>query len=65
MPPEKIYDALLAAKTAECGTIVFKDGRSAKGAIIFNPLKGTGRVIDADKEYSVNFNISDVGQVRY
>ena len=50
MVPEKIYDALVSARTADKVTLFFRDGRAVSGALIFNPFKGSGRVIDVDKE---------------
>jgi len=65
MAPEKIYDALLAAATAEMVTITFKDGRVVTGALIFNPFKGTGRVIDPVREASINFDVQDIRDLRF
>ena len=45
MTQEKIYDALQGARTADKVTVHFKNGRAATGALIFNPFKGSGRVI--------------------
>ena len=65
MAPEKIYDALLAAATAEMVTITFNDGRVVTGALIFNPFKGTGRVIDPVREASINFDVQDIRDLRF
>jgi len=61
---EKIYDMLLNSKTADKVTVHFKDGRSSTGALIFNPFKGSGRVIDVDKESSIDFAIEDVRELK-
>ncbi|MEC8493624.1 MAG: hypothetical protein VXZ39_01800 [Planctomycetota bacterium] len=64
MSQEKIYDALQGARTADKVTVYFKDGRAATGALIFNPFKGSGRVIDIDKEASIDFAIENIRELR-
>ena len=64
MIPEKIYDTLLGARTADKVTIHFKDGRAVHGALIFNPFKGTGRIINIDQELSVDFSIEDIRDLK-
>lgn len=63
--PEKIYDMLLNARTADKVTVHFKDGRVIAGALIFNPFKGTGRLIDVEKEASIDFAIEDIRDLRF
>jgi hypothetical protein len=62
--PEKIYDLLLGARTADKVTLHFKDGRVVSGALIFNPFKGTGRVINIDQEVSVDFSVDDIRDLK-
>jgi hypothetical protein len=64
MIPEKIYDTLMGARTADKVTIHFKDGRAVQGALIFNPFKGTGRIINIDQELSVDFSIDDIRDLK-
>jgi hypothetical protein len=64
MLPGKIYDMLLTARTADKVTVHFKDGRIVHGALIFNPFKGTGRVINIDQEVSVDFAIDDIRDLK-
>ena len=64
MGAEKIYDTLLAARTADKVNIHFKDGRFVHGALIFNPFKGTGRIINIDQEQSVDFAVDDIRELR-
>ena len=63
--PEKIYDMLINSKTADKVTVHFKDGRSVTGALVFNHYKGTGRLIDIEKETSIDFAIEDVRNLRF
>ena len=63
--PEKIYDMLLNARTADKVTVHFKDGRVIAGALIFNPFKGTGRLIDIEKESSIDFAIENIRDLRF
>ena len=64
MGPEKIYDMLLTARTADKITLHLKDGRAVHGALIFNPFKGTGRVINIDLEQSIDFCVDDIRDLR-
>lgn len=62
--PEKIYDILLNARTADKVTLHFKDGRIVHGALIFNPFKGTGRLINIEQELSVDFTVDDIRDLK-
>ena len=62
--PEKIYDILLNARTADKITMHFKDGRVVHGALIFNPFKGTGRLINIEQELSVDFTVDDIRDLK-
>jgi hypothetical protein len=64
MVPERIYDLLLNARTADKVTMRFKDGRIVQGALIFNPFKGTGRLINIERETSVDFSVDDVRELK-
>jgi hypothetical protein len=64
MVPGKIYDMLLGARTADKVTLHFKDGRIVHGALIFNPFKGTGRLINIEQEVSVDFAVDDIRDLK-
>jgi hypothetical protein len=64
MAPGKIYDMLLGIRTADKVTVHFKDGRVVHGALIFNPFKGTGRLINIDQEVSVDFTVDDIRDLK-
>lgn len=63
--PGKIYDMLLGARTADKVTVHFKDGRIVHGALIFNPFKGTGRLINIEQEVSVDFAVDDIRDLKF
>ncbi len=65
LDPEKIYDLLLGARTADLATLHFKDGRVMQGALVFNQFKGTGRLINVDDEVSVDFAIDDIRDLKF
>jgi hypothetical protein len=54
----------LSARTADLATVHFKDGRVVLGALIFNPFKGTGRIINIDQELSIDFAIDDIRDLK-
>ncbi len=64
LSPERIYDALMTSRTADEITLAFKDGRVLNGAMVFNHLKGTGRLINVDEETSIDFEVSELRDVR-
>ncbi len=63
--PERIYDLLLSARTAEVCTVQFKDGRIMRGALVFNQFKGTGRLINVDDEVSLDFSVDDIRDLKF
>ena len=65
LDPDKIYDLLLSARTADIVTVHFRDGRVIRGALIFNQYKGTGRLINVDKEVSIDFDIGEVRDLKF
>jgi hypothetical protein len=62
---QRLYDLLLGARTADKVTLYFKDGRVLHGALIFNPFKGTGRLINIDQEMSTDFAVDQLREVRF
>ncbi|MEW6072537.1 MAG: hypothetical protein AB1726_08090 [Planctomycetota bacterium] len=63
--PERIYDLLLGARTADVCTLHFKDGRVLRGALVFNQFKGTGRLINVDEETSTDFSVDELRDLRF
>lgn len=62
---ELLYDMLLGARTADRVTLLFRDGRTINGSLVFNQFKGTGRLIDVDKELSLDFAIDELRDVKF
>ncbi|MCC7014695.1 MAG: hypothetical protein IT454_19190 [Planctomycetes bacterium] len=62
---QRLYDLLLGARTADKVTLYFRDGRVLHGALIFNPFKGTGRLINIDQEMSVDFAVDQLREVKF
>lgn len=62
--PERIYDILHSARTADKVTMHFRDGRIVHGALIFNPFKGTGRIINIEQEVSVDFAVDEIRDLK-
>ena len=61
---ERVYDLLMNARQADWVELALDDGRRVSGAIIFNEFKGTGRLINVEKEISFDFNVDQVIDVR-
>jgi hypothetical protein len=61
---EKVYDLLMNARQADWVQLSLEDGRCMSGAIIFNEFKGTGRLINVEKEVSFDFNVDQVVDVK-
>ncbi len=61
---EEVYDLLMNARQADWVELSMEDGRRVSGAIIFNEFKGTGRLINVEKEISLDFNVDQVADVK-
>ncbi len=61
----RVFDLLLGARTGDKTTLYFRDGRIVHGAIVFNPFKGHGRLINIDQEYSVDFDVDQLRDVKF
>ena len=62
---QRLYDLLLGARTADKVTLYFRDGRVLNGSLIFNPSKGTGRLINIDQEMSLDFSVDKLREVKF
>ena len=43
----------------------FRDGREENGAITFVERLGRGRIIDIDREFAMDFSISELDSIEY
>ena len=62
---EWLRTRLREARTQPNVTLGFKDGRSYDGAITFVERLGTGRLINVDCEFSMDFHIRELRDVAY
>ena len=62
---DEVYDLLMNARQADWVELFLEDGRSLSGAIIFNEFKGTGRLINVEKEISFDFRVDQVLDVKF
>lgn len=61
---DQVYDMLMNARQADWVELNLDDGRSMAGAIIFNEFKGTGRIINVEEEFSFDFTVDQVVDVK-
>lgn len=61
---DEVYDLLMNARQADWVELHLEDGRNLAGAIIFNEFKGTGRLINVDEEFSIDFHVDQVLHVK-
>lgn len=64
MKTESISIALKRATREEKVRVEFLDGKCVEGAILFNESKGVGKVINVEKEVSVDFKLEQIAKVR-
>ena len=61
----RLQSRLKEARTQPNVKLAFKDGRVVDGAITFVERLGTGRLINVDREFSLDFSIYDLREVSY
>jgi len=62
---EQVFDLLMNARQTNWVTLHFRDGEVVSGAIIFNEYKGTGRIINVEKEFSRDFTVAEIADVKF
>lgn len=62
MSPQKIREVLVACRTREDVILIFRDNTKVTGGIVYNELKGFGRIIDVEHEISRDFTIQEIAQ---
>ncbi len=63
--PGRVYDLLRAAGFAAQVTLYFKNNRIVHGVLVFHPSRGIGRVLDLDKQVSLDFHVDELRDVKY
>ncbi len=61
---DTLLHLLKKAARADIVSLDFKNGRTIEGAILFNEVKKSGKIINIVEEVSVDFDIEEINQVR-
>jgi len=59
-----LLQSLKKASRADRVSLTFKNGKVVEGAVLFNEIKKSGKIINIDEEISVDFEMADVSQVK-
>lgn len=59
-----ILEQLVAGCDAERVAVQFIDGRVLEGALLFNPIKRSGKLINVDQEFSLDFDPLEVKEIK-
>ncbi len=61
---DSIASSLRKATREDKVSVEFLDGKTVEGAILYNDAKGVGKVINVEKEFSVEFRVEQIAEVR-
>lgn len=61
---ERLLKSLKKAARSDIVSLTFKDGKTIEGAVLFNEVKKSGKIINIVEEISVDFELEDVSRVR-
>jgi hypothetical protein len=59
-----VLEQLIAGCDAERVAVQFLDGRLLEGALLFNPIKRSGKLINVEQEFSLDFEPLEVKEIR-
>lgn len=59
-----VLEQLIAGCSAERVSVHFVDGRALEGALLYNPIKRSGKLINIDKEFSIDFETIEVRTIK-
>ena len=59
-----VLEQMIAACDAERVAVHFIDGRLLDGALLFNPIKRSGKLINVEQEFSLDFVPLEVREIR-
>jgi len=57
---DRLVESLKEARTQANVLLRFKNGREERGAITYQERLGRGRLIDIEREFAMDFEISDL-----
>lgn len=63
--PKDLSSRLKEGMTKYSVRLRFRDGREENGAITFVERLGRGRIIDIDREFAMDFSISELDSIEY
>ena len=61
---ERLLKSLKKAARSDIVSLTFKDGKTIEGAVLFNEVKKSGKIINIVEEISVDFEMEEVSRVR-
>jgi len=61
---ESLLQSLKKAARSDIVSLDFKNGKTIEGAVLFNEIKKSGKIINIVEEISVDFEIDDISRVR-
>jgi hypothetical protein len=61
---ERLLKSLKKAARSDIVSLTFKDGKTIEGAVLFNEVKKSGKIINIVEEISVDFELEEVSRVR-
>lgn len=61
---DSVLQSLKKAARADKVSLTFKSGQIVEGAILFNEIKKSGKIINIVEEISVDFEIGDITKVK-
>jgi hypothetical protein len=59
-----ILEQLISGCDAERVAVQFIDGRVLEGALLYNPIKRSGKLINVDQEFSLDFDPIEVKDIK-
>jgi hypothetical protein len=59
-----VLEQMIAACDAERVAVHFIDGRLLDGALLFNPIKRSGKLINVEQEFSLDFVPIEVREIK-
>jgi hypothetical protein len=59
-----VLEQLITGCEAERVAVHFVDGRLLEGALLFNPIKRSGKLINVELEFSVDFEPLEVKEIK-